>query len=41
MPRLEGERICVLHLTPERPVAAVAERTALAFVDPTAPQKMK
>ena len=26
MPRLEGESVCVLHLTPERRVAAIAER---------------
>ena len=28
MPRLESESVCVLHLTPERRVAAIAERTA-------------
>ena len=35
MPRLERESVCVLYLTPERPIAASPALAALAVTNPT------
>ena len=35
MPRLERESVCVLYLTPERPVAASPALAALAMTNST------
>ena len=40
MPRLERESVCVLYLTPERPIAASPALAALAMTNPT-PKKNK
>jgi hypothetical protein len=34
MPRLERESVCVLYLTPERPIAASPALAALAMTNP-------